>query len=389
MNSRKIQDLLKVYENELFSRVIPFWEKHSLDIQHGGYFNCLDADGTVYDRTKHIWLQGRQVWMFSKLYNTEVQNPEWLKIAKSGAEFLRRHAILPDGRVMFSLSEDGKPVQYQRKMYSACFVALGFSEYGKASGDSWYSNKAQELLRQIWRWAFHPEDLRGPSFEGETPSQTLAVPMILLNLFEEICGPDISKWSKEIEFCVEEMLEHVNTQQKMVFENVGPKGELLDSPQGRLINPGHAIEGGWFLMHWAKRFNRPDWKNHALNMARWSHELGWDKEKGGLFYFIDAKGFSPLPLEWNMKLWWPHCEALYAHLLNFKETGDARDWELFLTTHEYTFSHFPDSQHGEWFGYLDRSGEVTHRFKGGPYKGCFHVPRALWLVKRLLKEFSL
>jgi N-acylglucosamine 2-epimerase len=388
MNPKILSDLYKVYDHELLERVIPFWQKHSLDTNHGGYFNCLDADGSIYDRTKHIWLQGRQVWMFSKLYNTENKNPAWLQMAKSGAEFLRRHAILPDGKVLFALTEEGKPLQYQRKMYSACFVALGFSEYGRASGDQWYLEKAQELLGQIWRWAFHPEDLRGPSFSGETPSQTLAVPMILLNLFEEVCGSDISKWSKEIETCISEMLEHVNYEQRMVFENVGPKGQVLDSPQGRLLNPGHAIEGSWFLMHWAKRLGRPELKQHALNMARWSHETGWDKEKGGLFYFLDAKGYSPLPLEWNMKLWWPHCEALYAHLLNFKESGDTKDWDLFMQTHEYTFSHFPDPKYGEWFGYLDRNGEVTHRFKGGPYKGCFHVPRALWLVKGLLKEMS-
>ena len=44
---------------------------------------------------------------------------------------------------------------------------------------------------------------------------------------------------------------------------------------------------------------------------------------------------------------------------------------------EYTFRVFPDPQNGEWFGYCDRQGNVTHSLKGGAYKGCFHVPRAL------------
>lgn len=86
----------------------------------------------------------------------------------------------------------------------------------------------------------------------------------------------------------------------------------------------------------------------------------------------------------TLKLWWPHCEALYAHLLNYKITGEAHDLERFQRTHEYTFAHFPDAEHGEWYGYLNRRGEMTHRFKGGPYKGCFHVPRALWLVWKTL-----
>ena len=32
---------------------------------------------------------------------------------------------------------------------------------------------------------------------------------------------------------------------------------------------------------------------------------------------------------------------------------------------------FSDPQYGEWFGYLNQKGEVTHTFKGGPFKGKF------------------
>jgi len=387
--SQNLSHYLRVYENELFEKVIPFWEKYSIDTVNGGYFNCLDRDGTIYDRTKHVWLQGRQVWMFSKLYRTEGEKPQWLAIAKSGAEFLRKNVFLDDGRVLFSLTEDGRPVQYQRKMYSACFVALAFSEYGKISGETWYSDKAISLLRQIWRWAFHPKDLGRESFPGEVPSQTLAVPMILLNLFEEILEYDFKPWQSEIETCIKELLEHIHEPTRLVYENVSPEGQLIDSPSGRLLNPGHAIEGGWFLQHWAKKLARPDLSEKAIAMTRWSHAKGWDKDHGGLFYFLDSKGYSPTALEWNMKLWWPHCEALYSHLLNWQVTQDSLDWDSFSLTHDYTFSHFPDPQHGEWFGYLDQQGRMTHRFKGGPYKGCFHVPRALWLVKRLLKEMTL
>jgi N-acylglucosamine 2-epimerase len=123
-------------------------------------------------------------------------------------------------------------------------------------------------------------------------------------------------------------------------------------------------------------------------MIRWSHERGWDDEHGGLFYFLDAEGYSPTQLEWFMKLWWVHCEALYGHLLNYALTGDESDWAAFEAVDAYIFDHFADPEHGEWFGYLDRQGTVTHRFKGAPYKGCFHVPRALWLCIRLLEDME-
>jgi len=47
---------------------------------------------------------------------------------------------------------------------------------------------------------------------------------------------------------------------------------------------------------------------------------------------------------------------------------------------------FSDKEHGEWFGYLSQQGEVSSRFKGGPWKGCFHVPRCLYLCEKLIQS---
>ena len=116
------------FHDRLVEQVIPFWEKHSPDHKHGGYFNCLDRDGKVFDTRKHIWLQGRQVWMFSKLFNTLEARPSWLNMAQLGAEFLVRHAMREDGRVYFSLTEDGKPLSMQRKIFSECFWIMAMAE---------------------------------------------------------------------------------------------------------------------------------------------------------------------------------------------------------------------------------------------------------------------
>jgi len=92
--------------------------------------------------------------------------------------------------------------------------------------------------------------------------------------------------------------------------------------------------------------------------------------------------------EWDMKLWWPHTEALYATLLAYHLTGDNRwaDWHEKI--HEYTFSHFPDSEYGEWFGYLHRDGTVSHRLKGNLWKGPYHISRAMLLCWKLLENMT-
>jgi N-acylglucosamine 2-epimerase len=375
-----------VYENELFNHVIPFWEKHSVDLRNSGFWNCLDRDGSRYDSKKYMWLNGRQTWMFSKLYTVVDQRPEWLEIARLGADFLRTHARRADGRVYFSMTETGKPVHMQRKIFSECFWIMAMAGYSRASGDASAMEEAKELLEKVWEWSRDLTKVGRPVYAGDTPSQSLAIPMILLNLIEEVAGDDRETYRPEVEECIARMLLHVHEHEKTVYETVAPDGSFIDSIEGRLLNPGHAIEAGWFLQHWAQYLKRDDLSRTAVNMVRWSYDRGWDREKGGIYYFLDSKGYSPTQLEWNMKLWWPHCEALYAHLLNYSITGDEQDRAAFEQVHEYTFSRFPDHEFGEWYGYLDRDGRVTHRFKGGPYKGCFHVPRTLLLCWKRMSE---
>ena len=76
--------------DDLWGSVVPFWLEHSLDREHGGYLNQLDRDGSCFGDDKHVWLQGRQVWMFSKLF-LDRGDERYLEAARLGAEFLARH----------------------------------------------------------------------------------------------------------------------------------------------------------------------------------------------------------------------------------------------------------------------------------------------------------
>lgn len=385
--SQEIAALKAEFEDELFESVVPFWEKYSPDRLHGGYFNHLDRDGTVYDPTKNVWLQARQVWLFSKLYNDVEQKSNWLELAKLGINFLRKYAVTPTGQVYFSLTADGKPIYRQRKIFSECFYAMALAEYGRAVDDPTLIQEARKVFELIWEMVQHPEKAGRPILTETPPLQPLAVPMILLNLIEEIAGDDFDDYREQVDFCIARIPQHF-VDGKMV-EYIGPNGQLMpESAQGRLLNPGHDIEAGWFLLHWAERLNDSALCTLSFDIIRQSFDIGWDTEQGGLVYFLDSEGFSPLQLEWDMKLWWPHCEAMYAFLLLYSQENDPSDWEKFIQVKEYAFSHFSDPEHGEWFGYLNRRGEVTHRFKGGPYKGCFHVPRALWMCWRLLQKLE-
>lgn len=381
----EIEHLKTQFAEELFESVLPFWERHSPDWKHGGYFNHLDYDGKVYDPSKNVWLQARQVWLFSKLYNEVEQNPNWLVLAKMGMNFLRENAVTPTGRVYFSLTADGKPIYQQRKIFAECFYAMALAEYGRASGNWQRVQEARHMFDLVWEMVLHPEKAGRPLLAGTPALQPLAVPMIVLNLIAEIAGDDFDEYREQVNFCIGRIKQHF-VDGKM-YEQVRPEGQpMLELSQGRLLNPGHAIEAGWFLLDWAERLNEPALHKISLAIIRESFAVGWDETYGGLYYFLDAGGFSPTQLEWDMKLWWPHCEAMVAFLRLYYLEREQADWDVFIQVKKYAFAHFSDAEHGEWFGYLNRRGEVTQRFKGGPYKGCFHVPRALWLCWRMLSE---
>ena len=108
------------------------------------------------------------------------------------------------------------------------------------------------------------------------------------------------------------------------------------------------------------------------------------KQYGGLLYFVDFAGKPATRLEWDMKLWWPHAEALYALLLAYHLSGAEQYARWFEQMHEWTFAHFPDPEIGGWYGYLHRDGSLSTSLKGGMWKGFFHTPRALWLCWKLL-----
>jgi N-acylglucosamine 2-epimerase len=382
---RLLKNILPELESELFNSVIPFWQKYSMDRQHGGYYNCLDAKGQVFDTTKYMWLHGRQIWMFSKLCNTVAPEKEWLETAVHGLDFMNRHALLENGRVYFSLNKHGGPVYLQRKIFTECFYTMALAEYGKAIHSEEIIGSSRQMFEKVWAFSLDPERIGRPKFAGEEPLQALAVPMILLNVMEEVYGPqDFGQAADRARHCIDSIKMHFVG--GVMHEHVLKGGGLHHSSQGRLVNPGHAIEAGWFLLHWADLLNDDALSELASAIVRSSFDLGWDQEAGGLYYFLDAEERPLLQLEWNMKLWWPHCEALYAFLLLYAKTRDQRDLNTFFQIRKYILNHFTDREFGEWYGYLNRDGSLSSSLKGGPYKGCFHVPRALLFCRNLLRE---
>lgn len=383
----RILSLGNTYRRALLDDVIPFWERHSRDRQHDGYFTCLDRDGTVFDTDKFVWLQGRQAWMFSKLYNEVESRPEWLEFAASGIRLLLQHGRNSDGDWYFSLTRDGRPLTGPFSIFSDCFAAMALAEYAKATGDAESKSAALTTYARILGRQGNPAGRFDKSHPGTRPLVGLALPMILSNLTPEIgWALAESEVARQCQDATDRVFRCLDPDLGVLHEYVAPDGGIVDSFEGRVIIPGHGIEAMWFAMDMGERTGDRDLIGRAVEVTLATLRFGWDSEHGGILYFLDAKGHPPQELEWDQKLWWVHLETLVALLMGYRLTGNPECWTWFEQVHEYTWSHFPDPEYGEWYGYLNRRGEVLLPLKGGKWKGCFHVPRGLYRCWKELEQ---
>ena len=378
------------YHDALLKDVIPFWEKHSPDKEHGGYFTCLDRDGSVFDTDKFVWLQARQVWMFSKFYSELGKKTEWLDMARLGVEFLRRHGRDADGNWYFSLTRDGKPIVQPYNIFSDCFAAMAFSEYARAAHDDQASEIALTTYRNILRRRENPKGKYSKAVPGTRSLRAYGLPMIQLNLALELewLLPS-GEFAASLDQCISDITgTFLDRKRGLIFEQVAPDGSHVDSFEGRVLIPGHGIEGMWFLMDVARQRNDRRLIDLAVDTMLRTIRYGWDEEFGGIYYFLDADGRPPQQLEWDQKLWWVHAETLIALSMGYLLTRNRECLDWLGKIHEYTWAHFPDPAYGEWYGYLNRRGEVLLPLKGGKWKGFFHVPRALYRCSLLFGELA-
>lgn len=381
MMGYEFSELARLYKNTLLDNVIPFWENYSVDWEQGGYFTCLDRTGKVYDTDKFIWLQNRQLWTFSSFYQQIEPQENWLQIAQQGAEFLAENGRDREGNWYFALNRNGQPLVQPYNIFSDCFAAMAFSRYAQISGLEWAKEVAIQAYHNVLRRQDNPKGKYTKAYPGTRPMKSLAVPMILANLtleMEWLLARDTLE--QVLAATVQEVMgDFLDQERGLMRENVAPDGSPIDCFDGRLINPGHGIEAMWFIMDIAHRRGNLQIINQAVDVVLNTLNFAWDQEYGGLYYFLDVQGYPPQQLEWDQKLWWVHLETLVALAMGYRLTQREACWEWYKKVHEYTWSHFADQQYGEWFGYLNRRGEVLLNLKGGKWKGCFHVPRAMYL----------
>lgn len=374
-----------------------FWLDHGIDKVNGGVYTCLDRKGEVFSTDKSVWMQGRCGWIYSWLCHLYGPRPEWLEAAKSCLDFMEKYCINPqaDGRMYFTVTAEGQPLRQRRYCFSEAFYAMANAEYYGITGDRECLERARRAYDLYWNLNHGMPDPTGlgPKTVAETRTgRAFGIPMIYLNVTSVMQRVDPERaelYAQRADSCVEDIFHyHVHPELKCVLENVAEDGHArLNYTEGRVVNPGHDIEGVWFLLEYARRTGKTEYIAKAAQIFDWAIEAGWDKEYGGLLYFVDALGRPPEAYEHDMKLWWPHNEILISSVMLYRDTGDEKYLDWFYKTLDYCKTYFADSEYGEWYGYLRRDGKPTEpACKGSTFKGPFHLPRMLSITDQVIGE---
>ena len=374
-----------------------FWLEHGMDKVNGGVYTCLDRKGDVFSTDKSVWMQGRCGWIYAWLCHLYGVRPEWLEASKSCLDFMEKYCINPqaEGRMYFTVTAEGLPLRQRRYCFSEAFYAMANAEYYSITGDRECLERARRAYDLYWNLNHGMPDPTGlgPKTIAETRTgRAFGIPMIYLNVTSVMQRVDPERaelYAQRADSCVEDIFRyHVHPELKCVLENVAEDGQArLNYTEGRVVNPGHDIEGVWFLLEYARRTGKTEYVAKAAQIFDWAIEAGWDKEYGGLLYFVDALGRPPEAYEHDMKLWWPHNEILISSVMLYRDTGDEKYLDWFYKTLDYCKTYFADSEYGEWYGYLRRDGKPTEpACKGSTFKGPFHLPRMLSITDQVIGE---
>ena len=375
------------YKSDLINKILPIWLDNAIDYENGGIYTSLDRESNIYGREKSVWFQGRALWVLSKTYNTIEKNEQYLKAAKCIYDFLPK-VTGEDGRMPFTVTADGREIQKRRYYFSETFAAIGCAEYYKATGDEQAFEKAEAYFDTAYKC--YKGEIKNPAkFNAENhPFKGLSPVMIMLataQVMQTMKTEVKEKYAKIAEAFLQEVRCGGFLTEKALLENVDVNGKPVDSPTGRIVNPGHSMEAAWFVMAQGILMNDQEVIECGRHIIDITLPLGWDEKHGGIIAFTDVAGKPPVQLEWDMKLWWPQCETMIAARLAYILFGDEKYKKLYEDLESYCEKYFVDEEYGDWYGYLHYDNTPSTTLKGNIFKGPFHIPR-LYIIMALLDE---
>lgn len=383
------------YRKDLFDDYLPFHEKFVIDREYGGFHCTVRPDGRLVSGEKNAWYEGRGIWVYSYLYNHFGGELKWLETARRSVALIERNR--PEGGArswVRTMRRDGTPVgDPDPEVYSDLFIAEGFAEYGKATGEQRYWDEARAIvLRAVRRFEqpdYYPaigKTYLGADAKPFPGARVLGVWMVLIRTTTQMLATRADAQLQEVsDRAIDAILNHhYNPRFQLLNELINHDFSRPTDEYEQLVYAGHAIETLWMVMDEAVRRRDDALFDRAAAMFRRHCEVAKDRVYGGLFRNLTHVDEN----RWTMdKTLFPHQEALIGALLMIEQTGDSWAKEFYAELDAYTRAKFPMRSLGSplW--------QVTGNRQVDPMPGMtraenYHHPRYLMLNLQAVERLT-
>ncbi len=346
---------------------------------------------------RRLWYEGRGTWVFSFLYNNFSRDRKYLDIAENSVRLVQRSRPKdPDEFWPKALTREGEPAgPPDTEVYSDMFVAEGFAEFSKATGDRKYWDDAKEIVlkcvRRYDRPDYHPsigQTYLGPGARPFPGARVEGVWMVLIRTTTQMLAmrpdADLQRISGR---AIDALLSyHYNPRFQLLNELVNHDLSRPANEYEQLVYAGHAIETLWMVMDEARRVKDTALFDRAADLFRRHCEVAKDRVYGGLFRNLRNVDNN----DWTMdKTLFPHQEALNGGILLIEETGDPWATAFYSEIDKYTRKKFPmRAIHSPlWQVMGDRQVHLTPNMTRAEN---YHQPRFLMLnllaVERMIQR---
>ena len=383
--------------DELFQNILPFWSGRMIDEENGGFYGRINGNGRIiHDAGKGGILNARILWTFSSAYLQE-KNPLYLEMANRAKEYILNHFFDPEfGGTYWHLSNEGKPVDTKKQIYSQAFFIYAFTEHYRATGDESSLKTAIGLFHIIEKHSFDTElngyfeaysrdwvlleDLRlseKDANEKKTMNTHLHILEAYTNLFQ-VWNDDLlkTKLRNLLMIFIEKIVNQETRHLDLFFdENWKSRSEI--------VSYGHDIEASWLIDEAVRISGDPDLQNKVMNICIGIAIAACEglQPDGSLYYELDkAKGHLD-----KDRHWWVQAEAVVGFMNTFELTEDPEWLNRALKCWNFISEKLVDRVNGEWFWSVSDDGiQNLSGDKAGFWKCPYHNSRmCLELNKRL------
>jgi mannobiose 2-epimerase len=390
---------------ELVGNILPFWMRHAVDRENGGFHGTIDCDLNIEkEAPRASVINTRILWTFSAA--CRLIGGEYRETADWAYDYVTNKFWDPEfGGLYWMVDHRGRPISTRKQIYAQAFGIYALAEYFRATGNAASLDLARRLFGLIEEHSYDPvfkgyleardrewkplADVRLSEKDLNSPKSMnthLHVMEGYTNLLRAWRDPALeAKLAELLELTMDRIVDGTTGHVRMFFD------ERWNSFSGH-VSFGHDIESSWLIVEAAEVLGDAGLieraRKLAVAMAAAVYAQGLDRD-GSLFYAADASGV----LVDSKKHWWAQAEAVVGFYNAYQISGEARFLTAARRAWDYIEAKVVDRVHGEWHAKLTPGGvpltaeEDADAYLVGPWKCPYHNARVCYeMIERLKKQ---